>query len=242
VVDWNAITAIATAISTVAFILTALYVRAELKGLEKDRYLTITNQMFDIWESSDFLSAQLWLLHRLEETTWPDFVKAHRADTGEAAFHRVGSFYNRLGTLIRLGLVRQEQILPTVGGHAIAVWQKIRPLVEEARRLEHSMLFSDFERLLPACIECYVPSATGPGAEQPASQTLSEEKVPTISVRELHRKLEQGEPITLLDVRQPAQIIGDPRALPGALSIPSGQVENRLSEVPRDREVVVYCA
>ena len=156
--DWSAITAVATVVSMVAYVLTAFYVRAELKSVDKDRYLTVTNDLFSVWQSVDFMDAQLWLLHRMEETTWESFVRAHRADKGEAAFHRVGGYYDRVGTLVRMGLVNSEEILSTIGAHAIAVWQKIEPLVREARRVENSSLFGDFERLLPACYECYVPN------------------------------------------------------------------------------------
>src|SRR5579862_4714994 len=155
---WNIIIDIATLISTIAYIITALYIRAELRGLDKDRYLNVTSELFGIWQSREFMMSQLWLLHRLEETTWHDFIAAHRADTGEIAFHRVGAFYDRVGTLVRLELINDQEILPTMGGHAIAVWQKIEPLVREARRIENSELFQDFERLLPSCYECYVPS------------------------------------------------------------------------------------
>ena len=96
---WTILTCLATIISMVAYIITALYIRAELNGLEKDRYLTVTSQLFTTWQSREFMEAQLWLLHRLQETTWEGFVAAHRADTGEMAFHQVGAFYDRVGTL-----------------------------------------------------------------------------------------------------------------------------------------------
>ena len=124
---WNAITAIASTVSMVAFVLTAVYIREELKGLEKDRYLSITSELFTVWQSREFMEAQLWLIHRLEQTTWREFVAAHRCDVGEVAFHRVGSFYDRLGTLVRLGFVNEREILSTTGGYAIAVWGKIEP-------------------------------------------------------------------------------------------------------------------
>src|SRR5262245_43177648 len=107
---WDAITAIASVISMVAFVLTALSVRSELKGMEKDRFVSITSEMFEIWQSEAFMEAQLWLLHRLEESTWEAFVQAHRADRGEMAFHRVGSFYDRIGTLVRLNLINEQEI------------------------------------------------------------------------------------------------------------------------------------
>lgn len=55
---------------------------------------------------------------------------------------------------------------------------------------------------------------------------------------ELLRRVKAGE-VTVLDVR-PAE---EHRAghLPGALSIPVGELKARLRELPRDRQVVAYC-
>ncbi len=58
----------------------------------------------------------------------------------------------------------------------------------------------------------------------------------------LQRRLEKGEPLTLLDVRSSAQFAGDPRALPQAVHMPASQVEARYSALPPEREVLVYCA
>jgi hypothetical protein len=236
---WDEITAIASAVSMIAFVLTALYVRGELKAIEQDRYVNITNQMFAIWQTESFMEAQLWLLHRLEETTWEGFVAAHRADRGEMAFHRVGSFYDRLGTMVRLKLVDDREILSTVGPYAIAVWQKIAPLVREARRIENSVLFDDFENLLPACHECYVP-ALGQGAQvTPFSLAQPGDR---ITKDELRQRLEQGEVTSLVDVRNSVQIEREPETLPGAVRIAPDEVERRYAELPRDREAVIYCS
>ena len=43
---WTVVTAIATLVSMVAYLVTVFYLRTELKGLEKDRYLTVTNELF----------------------------------------------------------------------------------------------------------------------------------------------------------------------------------------------------
>lgn len=45
--------------------------------------------------------------------------------------------------------------------------------------------------------------------------------------------------VTVLDVRPPEEFQAG--HLPGALSIPLKELERRLSELPRDREVVAYC-
>ena len=44
----------------------------------------------------------------------------------------------------------------------------------------------------------------------------------------------------LLDVREPAEC--ERGTLPGALTIPLGQLRKRLDELPRDRPIVAYCA
>lgn len=56
--------------------------------------------------------------------------------------------------------------------------------------------------------------------------------------RELLRRVKNGE-VTVLDVRPPEEY----RAghIPGALSIPGGELKSRLKELPKDREVVAYC-
>ena len=130
--NWNAINTIATIISTVAFVLTAVYIRDQLKGQQKDRFLNITSDLYGIWQSREFTEMQLWLVHKLQVTNWQDFIASHRGEYGEIAFHRVGSFYDRVGTLVRLGFVDDREILPTIGGYAIAGWNKIEPLVKEA--------------------------------------------------------------------------------------------------------------
>ncbi|HEY3780937.1 MAG TPA: hypothetical protein VGL56_07635 [Fimbriimonadaceae bacterium] len=236
---WTIITAIATVVSMVAYIITALYIRAELKAIEKDRYLSVTSELFRIWMDPEFMKAQSWLIYKMSEPDWHAFVANHRGDYGEMAFQRVGAFYDRIGTLVRLKLINEMEILSTVGGFAIAVWQKIDPLVKEARRIENSVLFDDFEALLPSCYECYVPSLGEGGYVKPFSV---DQAPPQITVQTLHRKLNSRTPPLLLDVRQPKNIADDPRKLPGALVIPPDEVERRYAELPPTKEIAVYCA
>jgi rhodanese-related sulfurtransferase len=55
---------------------------------------------------------------------------------------------------------------------------------------------------------------------------------------ELLRRVKEGE-VTVLDVRPPEEY----RAghIPGAISIPVGELEARLKELPKNREIVAYC-
>ena len=47
--------------------------------------------------------------------------------------------------------------------------------------------------------------------------------------------------MTLLDVRQPSEVVGDPRTLPGAVVIAPDDLEKRYEELSREREVIAYC-
>lgn len=236
---WTVLTAIATLVSMVAYLFSVYYLRTELKGLEKDRYLSVTNELFALWQSQEFMQAQLWLMHSMKERTWAEFVAVHRAKEGELAFHRVGSFYDRVGTLVKMNLIDEKEILSTMGGYAIAVWLVIGPLVKEARALEHSNLFDDFERLLPACYECYVPSLGTETRIVPFS--VEQAATPTVSVQEAHRRLRQPDPPLLLDVRQASHREADPRPLPGAILLPPDDVRTRYVELPKERDIIAYC-
>jgi adenylyltransferase/sulfurtransferase len=62
--------------------------------------------------------------------------------------------------------------------------------------------------------------------------------IPQLSVQELKKRIDAGEDVNLIDVREPyeyqiAQI--------GGKLIPQGEVPNRLAEIDRDREVIVHC-
>jgi rhodanese-related sulfurtransferase len=63
--------------------------------------------------------------------------------------------------------------------------------------------------------------------------------VPEISPAEFIARRERGESLTLLDVREPWEL--DIASVPGVLHIPMGEVNARLGEIDRSREVVVLC-
>ncbi len=58
--------------------------------------------------------------------------------------------------------------------------------------------------------------------------------------QELKERLEAGESVTVLDVREPHETQGG--VIPGAVLIPLGQLEAQWEQVKDANEVVVYCA
>jgi glyoxylase-like metal-dependent hydrolase (beta-lactamase superfamily II)/rhodanese-related sulfurtransferase len=61
-----------------------------------------------------------------------------------------------------------------------------------------------------------------------------------LTARELDEALHRPEPPVVLDVRNVGELIAG--SIPGARNIPLAQLPRRLSEVPRDRPVVIHCA
>jgi hypothetical protein len=165
-INWEEITSVATAIYGSAFLISLLFVVIQLRRQSGERFVVSTQKTFEIWMTDDFQKAQQWILYELKEQTWKEFVAAHRGGYGERAFIRVGSYYTRIGYLVTYRLLgtRDRILLDTVAGSAIIIWQKIEPLVLEARLVENSTLFQDYERMLPRCRECYVCSETSQSA------------------------------------------------------------------------------
>jgi hypothetical protein len=159
-VDWNEVLAIATLFSGIAVVGSLLFVWIQIRKQSEEEFVSGTATTFEVFVSDDFQLAVQWVLYNLHEDSWRQFVMAHRGKFGERAFIRVGAFYNRIGYLVTHDLLGglDGLVLDAVAGQAIAVWQKIEPLVLEARLIENSTLFQDFEQMLPQCHECYVPS------------------------------------------------------------------------------------
>jgi adenylyltransferase/sulfurtransferase len=62
--------------------------------------------------------------------------------------------------------------------------------------------------------------------------------IPQLTVKELKRRIDAGEEVYILDVREPweqkiAQI--------GGKLIPQNEVPQRLAEIDREREIIVHC-
>jgi membrane protein DedA with SNARE-associated domain len=54
-------------------------------------------------------------------------------------------------------------------------------------------------------------------------------------------RLLQADKVFVIDLRHPVDVAADPRRIATARHIPAEQLEQRLGEIPRDREIVLYC-
>lgn len=58
---------------------------------------------------------------------------------------------------------------------------------------------------------------------------------------ELKKQLDAGEPVFIVDLRHPLELLPDPFTLPGALHFSPDALAARIHEIPRDRDIVLYC-
>jgi molybdopterin/thiamine biosynthesis adenylyltransferase/rhodanese-related sulfurtransferase len=73
--------------------------------------------------------------------------------------------------------------------------------------------------------------------ETPQEKSLKN-GIPQLTVKELKARMDSGEDVFLLDVREPYEV---QIAQIGGKLIPQNDVPQRLSEIPRDREIVIHC-
>jgi membrane protein DedA with SNARE-associated domain/rhodanese-related sulfurtransferase len=62
-----------------------------------------------------------------------------------------------------------------------------------------------------------------------------------ISVADLYELIQAGASPVIIDVRSVTARALEPRWIPGALHVPLQDVAHRLKELPRDREIILYC-
>jgi membrane protein DedA with SNARE-associated domain len=71
---------------------------------------------------------------------------------------------------------------------------------------------------------------------------LSELRMAKITVDELHQKQEAGENPIILDLRSPLELEQDASLIRGARHMTMDEVQLRHQEIPRDRDIVLYCS
>jgi hypothetical protein len=62
-----------------------------------------------------------------------------------------------------------------------------------------------------------------------------------ISTAELKALLDSGNAPLIVDVRNRSAHLHDPRRIPGALKMTVDEIDAHLGDLPRDREIVLYC-
>lgn len=62
-----------------------------------------------------------------------------------------------------------------------------------------------------------------------------------VTANEVIERVSRGEQFALLDNRNPDAWANAETKLPGAIRVPSDEVEKHLDEIPRGRTIITYC-
>jgi membrane protein DedA with SNARE-associated domain/rhodanese-related sulfurtransferase len=73
-------------------------------------------------------------------------------------------------------------------------------------------------------------------------RVLHELRIARITVDELRRMQEAGDDVFLVDLRSEVDLQLEPVVIAGALHFFPKDIENRHQEIPRDRDIVLYCS
>ena len=151
-------------------------------------------------------------------------------------------------------------VLPGIVG-AIQANEAIKLILEDGEPLINRLLLFDAWKLRfrelklrkdPSCPVCgenatikelidyeeFCGLRPQPTAEQLA-QASQQEPLPETTATELKGRLERGDDIQIIDVREPHEY--EIARIPQTKLIPLGQVVNRMAEIDPDRETVVHC-
>src|SRR5262245_12779521 len=71
---------------------------------------------------------------------------------------------------------------------------------------------------------------------------LRQLRIARSSPEDLNRKLEAGEDVAIIDLRTALDVAAAPHVIPGSRWIPMESLDERLAEIPRDHELVLYCS
>jgi membrane protein DedA with SNARE-associated domain/rhodanese-related sulfurtransferase len=67
-------------------------------------------------------------------------------------------------------------------------------------------------------------------------------KIARITPEELKEKIDSGEDVVIVDLRHALDFAAQPETIPGALHMDAAELEEAHEVIPRDREIVLFCA
>jgi hypothetical protein len=62
-----------------------------------------------------------------------------------------------------------------------------------------------------------------------------------ITPEEVKQRLDAGEDLLILDMRDVFELEAEPHTIPGAFHLPIEQLDGNHHKIPRDRDIVLYC-
>lgn len=71
--------------------------------------------------------------------------------------------------------------------------------------------------------------------------TMAQDGIDRITIDELQQKMERRERILIIDARAGNSLLGSQVQIRGAVHFKMSDLENGTAELPRNREIIIYC-
>src|SRR2546428_13483749 len=92
-----------------------------------------------------------------------------------------------------------------------------------------------------ALVGVAVPGGYNAWKSGPRQRFLRVIRIARITPEELKTRLDAGDDVMIVDLRARIDFDAEPSIIPGALHLMTEELEARHREIPRDRDIVLYC-
>ena len=65
--------------------------------------------------------------------------------------------------------------------------------------------------------------------------------VPRIDPAELYEMISTGKEVLVIDLRNENAFLTSPAAVPGSMRIPPAEFEVKVHQLPKEKEIILYC-
>ena len=130
--NWTMITAISTAVSVVAFAISAFLIFLQLRRFRFSQEVTVALALYDRSTSPEMLAAASWVKTMPASFSYENYLHTPEA---RQKIENLWYYFEFLGVLLNRGYVSEDLIFDQQGTFIAGMWDKTQGLIK-ARRLD----------------------------------------------------------------------------------------------------------
>lgn len=105
-------------------------------------------RLYEIRRDPELRQARKWFMSQFQPTTWADIKSRYLSNVDEDRWYRMTtSYWEMMGTLVNRGVLHAELFFDHTG-EDIVTWNKVVPLIADARADIRPTYLFQFERLV----------------------------------------------------------------------------------------------
>lgn len=108
-------------------------------------------------------------------------------------------------------------------------------------RIDRLSALADSMKLVSAGFVVLATAAILAWRVQQRRRFQKEVEMARIAPEDVRALIDQGDQPFIVDLRHPLDMLADPRVLPGAVRVTPDELSARHEDLPRDREIILYC-